>query len=133
LCLLAALFSSSLATAQSWQSPAFDNWANPNSGAGVLFNITKWFGASLSKEDTELHRRAVYQALNNLENGEQVVWRNDRNDADGKVAVAYTWPNNGLVCRRLYSYVRINTNSRSYQDTACLDNNQKTWTFVDKY
>lgn len=99
----------------------------------MLFNITKWFGASLSKEDTELHRRAVYQALNNLENGEQVVWRNDRNDADGKVAVAYTWPNNGLVCRRLYSYVRINTNSRSYQDTACLDNNQKTWTFVDKY
>lgn len=121
------------AQAQSWHSPAFDGWASPNTGAGIVYNIAKWFSASLSKEDLDKHRQSVYHALNNLENGEMVMWTSRVEDAEGRVQIAYTWPTRGMICRRVYSYVRINDNQRSYQDTACLDGNRKTWTFVDKY
>lgn len=121
------------AFAQNWQSPAFDSWADSRTGAGIAFNIAKWFSASLSKDDLATHRSAVHTALNNLDNGELIEWRNDRSNTEGKVQIAYTWPNNGLVCRRIYSWVRVKNDSRGYEDTACLDNNQRTWTFVDKY
>lgn len=119
--------------AQNWQSPAFEAWATPNTSAGIIYNLANWFKSSLSKEDLLKHRGAVYTALNNLENGEMIEWRNEMANTEGKVQIAYTWPNRGIICRRVYSFVRIENNSRSYQDTACLDNNQKTWTFVDKY
>lgn len=130
LCLLLA---SGNSFAQSWHSPAFDSWANPHTTAGVIYNMAKWFSTSLSKEDLAIHRSAVHHALNNLENGETVSWRSPSKDAEGAVQIAYTWPSNGLTCRRVYSYVRINSDAKGYQDTACMDNNRKTWTFVDKY
>jgi len=121
------------ANAQSWHSPAFESWADPRTGAGLVYNLAKWFSASLSKEDLIKHRSAVHHALNNLDNGEVVEWRNEWVNTEGKVQIAYTWPNRGVICRRVYSWVRVKDNSRAYEDTACLDNNQKTWTFVDKY
>lgn len=130
---LLSLLITSQCWAQSYQNPAFDSWANPSTGAGLVFNIAKWFGASLSKEDKIKHRSAVYHALNNLENGEMIEWRNEYQNTEGKVQIAYTWPNRGLICRRVYSWVRVKESSKSYQDTACMDSNLKTWTFVDKY
>lgn len=130
---LLSLLIISQTSAQSYKSPAFESWADPSTGAGLVFNIAKWFGTSLSKEDRIKHQGAVYHALNNLENGEMIEWRNEWANTEGKVQIAYTWPNRGLVCRRVYSWVRVKADSRSYQDTACLDNNHKTWTFVDKY
>jgi hypothetical protein len=130
LCLLLCL---NTAQAQSWHSPAFDGWASPHTSAGLVYNIAKWFSTSLAKEDLDKHRQAVHHALNNLENGEMVIWTSRVTDAEGRVQIAYTWPASGKTCRRVYSYVRINENSKAYQDTACLDSNHKTWTFVDKY
>jgi surface antigen len=127
------ILSLNTAQAQSWSSPAFTGWANPTDSASIVFNMAKWFSASLSKEDKMRHQQAVYHALNNLENGELVEWFNNATDSQGKVQISYTWPAGGTICRRVYSFVRKDTNARSYQDTACMDNNQKTWTFVDKY
>lgn len=110
------------------QSPAFESQT-----VGVAWVINKWFGNSLSKVDLENHRHAVNHALNNLETGEVVVWHSITDDAEGQVKIAYTWPANGSVCRRIYSYVRVKSRAESYQDTACLNSNRRTWTFVDKY
>jgi surface antigen len=131
--LLILIANSNLVYAQNWQSPAFDNWANPTTSAGIIYNAAKWFSSRLDKEDMLTHRSAVFQALNNLENGETVVWRNDWKNTEGIVQIAYTWPNRGAICRRVYSWVKVKNNSRSYEDTACLDSNHRTWTFVDKY
>jgi surface antigen len=131
LCLVLAF--SNPVLAQSWHSPAFDSWADPRTGAGMAYNLAKWFSARLSKEDVAQHRGAVYTALNNLDNGEIIAWRNEPANTEGQVQIAYTWPAGGIICRRVYSYVRVKENAKAYQDTACLDSNQKTWTFVDKY
>jgi surface antigen len=109
------------------QSPAFET-------SNVIATLAdRWFGNSLSKTDIHTHRTSVYHALNNLDNGELVSWHNDQANTAGQVKIAYTWPGGGGVCRRIYSYIRINSSYRSFQDTACLDNNRQTWTFIDKY
>jgi surface antigen len=100
---------------------------------GIAWVVNKWFGNSLSKQDLDNHKQAVHHALNNLENGETVVWRSIIDDADGQVKIVYTWPASGSVCRRIYSYIRINDKANGYQDTACFNTNRRTWTFVDKY
>lgn len=114
------------AHAQGWNNPAFDS-------TGTMSIMARIFGTNLSKEDVSTHRQAVYHALNNAENGETVVWYNNATDSDGKAMIAWTSPTNGGMCRRIYSYIRIKSNMSSYQDTACLDINRKTWSFVDKY
>jgi len=111
------------------QSPTFDSTAS----FGITQVIARIAGLHLSKTDLETHRLAVYHALNNLDNGETVEWRSDTADADGKVVIAYTWPASGQICRRIYSTVRVRFDSRNYQDTACLNTNSKTWSFIDKY
>lgn len=132
--LLASLVGSvSSASAQSYQSPAFDNWADNRSSAGIVYNISKWFSASLSKEDRAKHQRIVLFALNNIDPGETVVWDNETTDSEGKVTLAVRYATTTGTCCRIYSYVRVKNNFKTYTDSACLDSNHKTWTFVDKY
>lgn len=115
---LGSLFLLSNASAQSWEIRSL---------AGFFVN------SHVSSKDAELHGQAVYHALNNLENGEVVEWYNDARGSHGKAMVVLTYPARAGQCRRVHSYMRINHNSYSYTDTACLDNNRRTWTFVDKY
>lgn len=119
--------------AQNWHSPAFESWADPRTGAGIIYNVYKWFSSSLSDEDKRKHQQVVLFALNNLDPGHTVVWNNETTDSEGRASIAVRYVANGTTCCRVYSYVRVKNNQRSYSDTACLDNNQRTWTFVDKY
>ena len=121
------------AQAQSWHSPAFESWADPRTGAGLVYNAYKWFSSSLSDEDKRKHQRIVLFALNNLDPGNTAVWSNESTDSEGRATIAVRYVANGTTCCRVYSYVRVKNNQRSYSDTACLDINQRTWTFVDKY
>jgi hypothetical protein len=123
----------STAFAQSWQSPAFENWADPRTGYGIAFNIAKWFGSSLSDEDKKKHQQIVLFALNSLDPGQTAVWHNNSTDSEGKATIAVRYATSGGTCCRIYSFVRIKNNQRTYSDTACIDGNSKTWTFVDKY
>jgi surface antigen len=131
--LLSSILFSTASVAQSYQSPAFDNWADNRTSAGILYNISKWFSASLSKEDAVKHQRVVLFALNNIDPGETAVWANESTDSEGKVTLAVRYATTTGTCCRIYSYVRVKNNFKTYTDSACLDSNQKTWTFVDKY
>jgi hypothetical protein len=133
LLLTSLVCSVSSANAQSWQSPAFDNWADNRTSAGIVYNISKWFSASLSKEDLAKHQKVVLFALNNIDPGESAVWNNETTDSEGKVTLAVRYATTTGTCCRIYSYVRVKTNYKTYADSACLDSNHKTWTFVDKY
>ena len=97
------------------------------------YNMSIYYGSRLGKMDNALHTQAVYHALNNLENGETVEWFNDRSDSQGKARIVYTIPGSGTICRRIHSWVRVNSRANSYEDTACYNNNTNTWVFVDKY
>lgn len=127
------LFGSFASLAQGWQSPAFENWADSRTASGLFYNVYKWFGSSLASEDKQKHQRIVLFALNNLDPGQTAVWQNESNDSEGKATIAVRYTASGGTCCRIYSFVRVKNNQRTYSDTACLDENRKTWTFVDKY
>ena len=131
LCLI--LVCSNNAFAQSWESPIHSNWQNNDSFVGFAYNISKWFTKRLKPEDQALHSQAVYHALNNLDNGQVVEWWNDRTDAQGKARIMLTWTANGNICRRIYSWVRMGADEKSFEDSACFNNSINGWKFVDKY
>ena len=118
---------------QNWHNPAFENWADSRTGAGIVYNIHKWFTTSLSDEDKRKHQQIVLFALNNLDPGQTAVWNSDTTDSEGRATIAVRYAANGNTCCRIYSYVRVKNNQRTYSDTACLDSNGKTWNFVNKY
>ena len=126
LCLILVCTNSS---AQSFEGPVNNTWLSSDSAIHVLINLTRYFGTQLKPQDKALHRHAVYHALNNLENGEGVEWFNDRTDAQGKARIVMTMPNNGSVCRRIHSWVRLGADERSFEDTACYNVTTKTWNF----
>ncbi len=115
--------------AQSWESPINDRWLPSDNAISFMINMSKWFGTQLKPQDRELHRHAVYHALNNLENGEAVEWFNDRTDAQGKARIVMTTPANGSYCRRIHSWVRLGADQRSFEDTACYNVTTKSWNF----
>jgi len=118
--------------AQSWESPVNDRWLPSDNAISFMINMSKWFGTQLKPQDRELHRHAVYHALNNLENGEVVEWFNDRTDAQGKARIVMTTPANGSYCRRIHSWVRLGADQRSFEDTACYNVTTKSWNFTNK-
>lgn len=131
--LICSSFIATPALAQNWHSPAFESWADPRTGAGIVYNIAKWFSSSLSDVDKKKHQQTVLFALNNLDPGQTVVWHNEASDSEGRATIAVRYATTSGTCCRVYSYVRVKNNQRTYSDTACLDGNHKTWTFVDKY
>jgi surface antigen len=118
--------------AQSWESPVNDRWLPSDNAISFMINMSKWFSTQLKPQDRELHRHAVYHALNNLENGEAVEWFNDRTDAQGKARIVMTTPANGSYCRRIHSWVRLGADQRSFEDTACYNVTTKSWNFTNK-
>jgi surface antigen len=115
--------------AQSWESPINQRWHPNESSVQILINLSRYFSTQLKPQDKELHRHAVYHALNNLENGEVAEWFNDRTDAQGKVRIVMTTPANGSYCRRVHSWVRLGSEDRAFEDTACYNVTTKTWNF----
>lgn len=115
--------------AQSWESPINQRWHPNESSVQILINLSKYFSTQLKPQDKELHRQAVYHALNNLENGEMVEWFNDRTDAQGKARIVMTIPANGSYCRRVHSWIRLGSEERAFEDTACYNVTTKTWNF----
>ena len=87
----------------------------------------------MSDEDKKKHQQIVLFALNSLDPGQTAVWHNNSTDSEGKATIAVRYATSGGTCCRIYSFVRIKNNQRTYSDTACIDGNSKTWTFVDKY
>lgn len=130
LCLILAC---SNANAQSWGQPLYNNWVRGESASALIYNITVHFSSKLNKEDREIHARAVYHALDNLDNGEVVEWFNDKNGSRGVVKIAYSWSASGLVYRRIYSWVQYGQYQRTFEDTAYQPAHTRTWNFIDKY
>jgi surface antigen len=115
---IGSLFLLSNASAQSWHQYTMLGWLS---------------NSHVSKKENELHTRAVFHALNNLGTGEVAEWYNDDRGSFGRAYVVLTFPANAGACRRVHSYMHINQNLYGYADTACLDRNNGTWSFVDKY
>jgi len=118
--------------AQSWNRPLFEEWQRNDNIVGVIYNSAKWFGSRLSADDNVYHSQAVFHALNNADNGQEVQWYSERSPSQGRVKIVYTWLASGSTCRRLQHYIRTESNQRSWAETACMNANDARWVFTDK-
>lgn len=127
LCLILA---STSASSQSWESPHHNPYAGQLSGTAIF--LGKIFETRMDKQDQAYHSQAVYHALNNAVEGQDVSWFNDGNNSRGLVRVVYTQPSSGGWCRRIHSFVLFKNITKTYEDTACYNTHTKTWTWIYK-
>ena len=90
-----------------------------------------WF-KTLDDEQKLAYNQSLTHALMYADNGEAVKWY--RNDASGLAVPTVTWPNTSGYCRRLYVQAIAYGVERTMRVTACYDDTQSTWRWVnDKY
>ncbi len=126
------LISAFPAQAQSWRQTTYESELHPNSSLIILYNHVKSMFGRLNEEDSRMHKQAVYHALNNLDNGEVVTWFNDDRSNFGRVEVVSTVDKNGDMCRRIYSFINVGSNQRSFEEWACYRSDSGVWKFSDK-
>lgn len=127
LCLILAHYN---VNAQSWERPHHNPFAGQPGGTSWL--LGKVFETRMDKEDQAYHSQAVYHALNNTVEGQDVFWYNDRAGSQGMARIVYTHPSSGGWCRRLHSYVQFKNIQKTYEDTACYNTHTKTWSWITK-
>lgn len=127
LCLILA---HSSVNAQSWDKPHHNPFAGQLSGTAWF--LGKIFETRMDKDDQAFHSQAVYHALNNAVEGQDVSWFNDRAGSQGLVRIVYTHPASGGWCRRLHSYVMFKNITKTYEDTACYNTHTNTWSWITK-
>ena len=118
--------------AGSWNKPVYQDEVEPYSVGAVIYNTYRKIFSSLNAEDSKKHRQAVHFALNNLDNGENIVWYSDNGYRSGTVEVVQTTIKNGELCRRLFSTVMLKSDQRTFEEWACYKNSSNTWNFTDK-
>lgn len=116
--------------AQSWEAPSH----NPYYGSfgGSAWFIAKVLEKRMGAEDRSQHSQAVYHALNNAVEGQDVTWYNDREGSHGRARIVYTHPSSGGWCRRVHSLVFFKDVQKTYEDTACYNTHTNSWTWIYK-
>jgi surface antigen len=116
--------------AQSWERPHHNPFAGQLNGTAWF--LGKIFETRMDKNDQAFHSQAVYHALNNSNDGEDVTWFNDREGSQGRARIVYTHPSPGGWCRRVYSFVVFKNITKTYEDTACYNTHTNTWSWIYK-
>lgn len=127
---LSLILVSTSVNAQSWESPHHNPFAGQLSGTALF--LGKIFETRMDKADQAYHSQAVYHALNNAVEGQDVTWFNDRVGSQGLVRIVYTHPSPGGWCRRVHSFVFFKNIQKTYEDTACFNTHTNTWTWIYK-
>jgi surface antigen len=91
-----------------------------------------FFNRGLSSEDRRQHIQAIMVALEKSQNGELVEWWGRESGDRGIVRVVYTYGVGTGYCRVFQTYLVIDGDVSQYQETACLELNQKGWEFYNK-
>lgn len=96
-----------------------------NSVVDLVYNFGKATAYSVPKDYREEHERCIYMMLDNGNPGESCKWTKER--AKGIVQVTMIRPN---MCHELTSTLTYKNKTRSWMDTACLQNNK--WVFYEQ-
>lgn len=127
---LSLILASTSVSAQSWDNPHHNPFAGTT--GGTAWFLGRIFETKMDKEDQAYHSQAVYHALNNAVEGQDVTWFNDRAGSQGLVRVVFTHPSPGGWCRRIHSMVLFKQINKTYEDTACYNTHTKTWSWIYK-
>jgi surface antigen len=119
----------------SLSAQANDNTVYLEHDVGMLYKflemVVSRFGGLNSAERTK-HQQAMYHALNNLDNGVTVKWYSDTRPNHGSAEVVATASMNGMLCRRIYSFITTRDSRYGYNHWACYDQRSGVWNFSDK-
>jgi surface antigen len=129
---VAVLTSSAAVNAQSWDRPLYQYQYGITSSVEIIFGTARVLFSGLNSEDKKQHQRAVYHALNMLDNGEVISWHSDDRSRNGHVQIMVTASKNGELCRRVYSIITTEHNQRAFEEWACFKNSSNAWSFSDK-
>jgi len=119
------------ANAQSWETPRHNPYRGTDIGSSACL-LGKFLETRMGKQDQAYHSHAVYHALNNAVEGQDVTWFNDGAGSQGMARIVYTHPSPGGWCRRVYSKVQFEGMIKTYEDTACYNTHTNTWSWIYK-
>jgi hypothetical protein len=93
----------------------------------TLYNIFNKMFDRATDVDKQKMQGAVYTALNNLENGEELKWYNDQSGNRGTVEIVVTTTMNGELCRRFYASFYTDRKDRHFEAWACYNERNRAW------
>ena len=93
------------------------------------FRYTQYMGFWLKKQEKNLHKSAVYFALDNARNGKIVSWYSKTRLVSGKVRVIHSYPISAGYCRTYQSYIRYKGKYDHITNNACKLIGSSLWFF----
>jgi surface antigen len=82
--------------------------------------------------DIQKMQGAVYTALSNLANGEELKWYNDQSGNHGAVEIVVTTTMGGEICRRFYASFYTGKKDRHFEAWGCYNERTQTWNISNK-
>ena len=112
------------------QKSVSHNYTHAGTSVEVWYNFMRHNMSKLSKQDQKKQDKAVYFALDNLEEGKVVAWHNVEADTHGFVKVVASYPHGGGYCRVIFTQIKKKDKVRDFKETACKDVAYHGWQFI---
>lgn len=122
--LLVGSTSTTNANPVSIENPRFYNDSSDNALARVINTSFGWF-KTLDDEQKQAYYSTIVLALEEAQPGQFVRWY--KNNASGFVRVAWQYPHNGSVCKRLHMETIAYGVVKPVQVTACYNEIDDRW------
>lgn len=104
-----------------------------NNWFGFLNNFMVYRGGLLDNDDRKIYRQALMIMLDNVPNGEVMQWSSERNqDVKGQMRVVHGYQTSNGYCRVYQSEIRNGNKMNSWQEMACITNDEPQWQFYNK-
>lgn len=112
------------------QKSVSHNYTYAGTSVEIFYNMVRHNMAKLSIEDRKKQDKAVFFALDNLEEGKVVAWHNMKEDTHGYVKIVMSYPHGSGYCRVLLTQIVKEDKFRDFKETACRDISYRGWRFI---
>lgn len=109
------------------ENPRFYNEYADMPLARVINTSFGWF-KTLDSEQKQAYYSTIILALEEAQPGQFVRWY--KNDASGIVRIAWQYPHNGSVCKRLHIETIAYSTAKTAQVTACYNEIDNRWNWI---
>jgi len=117
-------------TSRSTYASTNTSYQSNNSMIATAVNLTRWHVYKLPEDDQIRQERAIFFALNSLNEGEITYWQNDRTGSRGAVYIMASYPQGSGYCRTVNSEIYYRSKTRNFVETACVNGVENTWRFI---
>ena len=112
------------------QKSVSHDYTYAGTGVEIWYNFVRNSMGKLDQEDRVKQDKAVFFALNNLEEGKVVAWHNMKQDTHGFVKIVMSYPHGSGYCRVILTQIKKKSKTRDFKETACRDIAYQGWQFI---